>query len=85
MANDATTDEVANTLKRAKANGKGILGMKIFGCGDLTSPEQRRESLEYVLGNDLVDAMTIGFTSPEQINSAMKDVNAVAKRGALKR
>ncbi len=77
MDDDATTDETAQTLKRARAKGKGVLGMKIFGCGDLTNPEQRNASLQYVLGNELVDAMTIGFTSPEQIDDATANIDRV--------
>jgi len=82
MDNDATTDQVAETLKQAKANGKGVLGMKIFGCGDLTSPDQRDASLRYVLENRLVDAMTIGFTAPEQIDDAMGNMDRILGSGS---
>jgi len=77
MDADATTDRVAETLKRARANGKGVIGMKIFGCGDLTSPAQREASLRYVLQNELVDAMTIGFTAPEQIDDTMGSIDRI--------
>lgn len=86
MDADATTDEVAQTLKRARTNGKGVIGMKIFGCGDLSTPGERIASFEYVLGNGLVDAMTIGFTAPEQIENAMDTMDRVLsglqRRGA---
>jgi phage head maturation protease len=66
-------------LERAKENGKGVLGMKIFGCGQLVSDVQRQKSLEYVIKSGNVDAMTIGFESPEQmddtIDRVMKLVN----------
>lgn len=81
MDDDATTDRVAATLKRARANGKGVIGMKIFGCGDLTSPSQREASLRYVLQNDLVDAMTIGFTAPEQIDDTMETIDRILRVG----
>ena len=61
---DDTAEEVAKTLRRARANGKAVVGMKIFGAGTLTRPEDREASLRYVLGNGLVDAMTIGMTAP---------------------
>ena len=77
MDDDATVDETAQLLKKARANGKGVLGMKIFGCGDLTEPEQRDASLKYVLGNGLVDAMTIGFASPDQVDDTLQNVNRV--------
>jgi len=77
MDADATTDGVGATLKRARVNGKGVIGMKIFGCGDLTSPAQREASLRYVLEKDLVDAMTIGFTAPEQIDDTMGMIDTI--------
>jgi aryl-alcohol dehydrogenase-like predicted oxidoreductase len=77
MDDDATTAEIAQTLKNARSNGKGVIGMKIFGCGDLTAPEKRRASLEYVLKNGLVDAMTIGFTKPEEIDDTMAMIDGV--------
>jgi aryl-alcohol dehydrogenase-like predicted oxidoreductase len=77
MDQDATTDEVAKTLKRARSNGKGVIGMKIFGCGDLSTPKQRRASIEYVIQKDLVDAMTIGFTAPEQIDEVVDTVSGI--------
>ncbi|MDY0358028.1 MAG: aldo/keto reductase, partial [Sedimentisphaerales bacterium] len=37
-AMDASVEEVVPVLKQARANGKVILGMKLFGAGALTSP-----------------------------------------------
>ncbi len=82
MDQDATTDQVAQTLQLARANGKGVLGMKIYGCGNLLEPEQRRRSLEYVVGNNLVDAMTIGYTEPLHIDDTIENVNAVLRARA---
>ena len=76
---DDTAPEVAKTLKRARSNGKAVVGMKIFGAGKLTRPEDRDASLAYVLGNDLVDAMTIGMTSVEQVDDTVARIgNALA-------
>ncbi len=77
MDGDATVDETAATLRLARANGKGVLGMKIFGCGAITSAEAREASLRYSFGGDLIDAATIGFTSPEQIDDAMDTIDSV--------
>jgi aryl-alcohol dehydrogenase-like predicted oxidoreductase len=71
---DNTTEAVAATLRRARANGKAIIGMKIFGAGRLTQPDEREASLRYVLGQGLVDAMTIGTTAPEQFDDNLKAV-----------
>ena len=64
---DDTREEIAKTLRLARANGKAVVGMKLFGAGRLTRPEDRDASLRYVLGENLVDAMTIGMTSTDQV------------------
>ena len=54
----APADEVAEVLKTARANGKAVVGMKIFGAGKLVKPEEKDASLKYVFTNELVDAVT---------------------------
>ncbi len=68
-------EEVATTLKRAKKNGKTILGMKIFGEGTLIKPKEKDSSLEYVLGNNLIDAMTIGMLNTAEVDDSMTRIN----------
>ena len=63
---DASAPEVAEVLKTARANGKAVVGMKIFGAGKLVTPEEKDASLSYVFGNDLVDAVTIGMLTQER-------------------
>jgi aryl-alcohol dehydrogenase-like predicted oxidoreductase len=69
--------DVADTLKRARANGKFVVGMKIFGAGELVGQEQRDASLRYVWGNKLVDAMTIGFEKPAQVDDTVAHLTRV--------
>lgn len=76
---DGDPREVAPVLKKARANGKFVVGMKIYGCGDLTASEHRDQSLRYVLGNDLIDAMTIGFDKPEQVDDTLEHVTRVLR------
>lgn len=76
---DGAPADVMPVLKRAKENGKGVLGMKIFGCGQLVSDVQRQKSLEYVIKSGNVDAMTIGFESPEQMDDTIERVMKLAK------
>jgi len=77
MDEDATVDETVALLGEGRARGKGMLGMKIFGCGDLTDPEAREESLRFTFGGDLVHAATIGFTAPDQIDDTMGAIDRV--------
>jgi predicted aldo/keto reductase-like oxidoreductase len=76
---DGTADEVAQVLKLARANGKFVVGMKIFGAGKLIKPEEKDASLKFVLGNRLVDAMTIGMLKTEEIDDTVSRVNATFK------
>jgi predicted aldo/keto reductase-like oxidoreductase len=68
---DNTVEEVSRVLKKARANGKAVVGMKIFGAGKLTKPEEKDASLKFVFENDLVDAVTIGMCSPTEVDDTM--------------
>jgi aryl-alcohol dehydrogenase-like predicted oxidoreductase len=72
---DASPDEVAPILKQARANGKVVIGMKLFGAGKLTKPEQKDASLKYVFQNQLVDAVTIGMMKPKEVDDTIQRVN----------
>lgn len=74
-AMDASVEEVVPVIKQAKAAGKGIIGMKIFGGGKLTSPEQRDASLKFVFQNNLVDAITIGMMSEAEVDDTVKRID----------
>ena len=76
---DASPDEVAPILKQARANGKVVLGMKIFGAGALTKPEQKDASLKYVWQNQLVDAVTVGMLRPKEVDDTLKRLNTALK------
>jgi predicted aldo/keto reductase-like oxidoreductase len=65
---DGSPEEVVPCLQAMHEQGKGIIGMKILGEGTFKTPEKRLESLRFVLGLGCVDAMVVGFESPEQID-----------------
>ena len=69
---DASAPEVANVLKTARANGKAVVGMKIFGAGKLVKPEEKDASLSYVFGNELVDAVTIGMLNTAEVDDTLQ-------------
>ena len=58
---DAKPQTVAGVLKQMKASGKGIVGMKILGQGDMR--DRQDEALRYALSLGLLDAFTIGAES----------------------
>jgi predicted aldo/keto reductase-like oxidoreductase len=55
---DADPDIVVGVLRQMKAAGKGIVGMKILGQGDLRTRQD--EALRYALSLGVLDAFTIG-------------------------
>jgi predicted aldo/keto reductase-like oxidoreductase len=69
---DAKPEQVAGVLKKLHDSGRGVLGMKIYGESGFDSREKRLESLKYVLGLGSVDAFTIGFVSPKQIDETLQ-------------
>lgn len=74
---DGTPEEVLEVLETAHANGKGMLGMKILGEGEIA--DKRRESLKFVMGLACIDVITIGFMNDKEIEdifSLMDEVQA---------
>jgi hypothetical protein len=68
---DGTPEQVAEQMEKMRADGRGIIGMKIFGETGFDSREKRLESLKYVLGLGTVQCFTIGFGSTEQIDETL--------------
>ncbi len=73
---DAAVEEVVPVLEKAKASGKGMLGMKILGEGEIR--DRIEESMKFVLGLGCIDAMTIGFLKPDEIDSAIVHLDNAA-------
>jgi 1-deoxyxylulose-5-phosphate synthase len=67
---DGTRQQVEDVLRTARKNGKAIIGMKIFGEGRLA--DERDACMKYAQGNGLLDAMTIGFHTPDQIDDVLR-------------
>ena len=55
---DADPATVIGVLKQMKASGKGIVGMKILGQGDMRNRQD--DALKYALSLGVLDAFTIG-------------------------
>ena len=68
---DDSPDEVKKALATAKANGKGIVAMKVFGEGKHISDDEREQSLQFVLKEGNVHCLTLGLESIEQMDDAI--------------
>jgi 1-deoxyxylulose-5-phosphate synthase len=73
---DAEPDTVVNALREMRAAGKGIIGMKILGQGDLR--DRQAEALKYALSLDLLDAFTIGAESKSEQDDLVRRIGATA-------
>ncbi|MDR2956361.1 MAG: aldo/keto reductase [Prevotella sp.] len=71
---DGKPEDINALLKRAKDNGKGVIGMKIFGEGKNTSDAERQQSLEYAINTANIHSMTIGLESIAQIDDLVSRV-----------
>src|SRR6266403_1530763 len=55
---DSNPDTVVSVIREMKAAGKGVVGMKILGAGDMRN--RQNEAIKYALSLGLLDAFTIG-------------------------
>ena len=58
---DADPETVVSVIREMRAAGKGIVGMKVLGQGDLR--DRQSEAIGYALGLGTLDAFTIGAES----------------------
>ena len=72
---DADPDTVKATLAQGRANGKGIIGMKILGQGNMRTRQD--EALKYALNLGILDAMTIGAENAGEQADLIRRVAAV--------
>jgi aryl-alcohol dehydrogenase-like predicted oxidoreductase len=71
---DASPQEVVSVLKEMKAAGKGIIGMKILGQGDLSGRVD--DALRYALSLGILDAFTIGAESKSEQEDLLRRIAA---------
>jgi 1-deoxyxylulose-5-phosphate synthase len=71
---DADPATVISVIKQMRAQGKGIIGMKILGQGDLR--DKPAEAIRYALGTGVLDAFTIGAESKKEQDNLIQRVAA---------
>ena len=67
--------EVVTHIKAIHGQRTGVLGMKLIGEGQFTNTEQRAASFRFVMGLGSVDAVTVGFRSPAEIDEAIENMD----------
>jgi hypothetical protein len=73
---DADPDTVVSVMREMKASGKGLIGMKILGQGDLRNRQD--EAIKYALSLGLLDAFTIGAESKSEQMDLIRRMAAAA-------
>jgi len=67
---------VLEQLKIMREHGHGIIGMKLIGDGEFTSPEDREKSIRFAMQPGRLDSAVIGFKSIQEIDEAVSRINA---------
>jgi len=67
---DADVPTVKKVLTRMKANGKAIIAMKVYGCGQLL--DIKDECLQFQTGSGIADAFTLGLENYDQLQDIQK-------------
>jgi len=78
-AMDGSPDAVKAILETAKNNGKGIIGMKIFGEGKHVTDDERQRSLKFALTEGNIHCMTLGMETEDQMDDAIERVMKIVK------
>lgn len=72
---NAPGNELAPVLEQMalmKQRKNGVLGMKLIGNGDFQNPEDRERSIQFAMSRPEIDAVTIGFKNPAEIDEAIE-------------
>jgi len=77
MLMDSDPATVVQVLRRTKAAGKGIIGMKILGEGGLR--DRVDEALRYALSLECLDCFTIGPANRQELSDLIKRIPAASQ------
>lgn len=72
---DADPPTVLAVLHQMRSQGKGVVGMKILGQGDMRNRQD--EALHFALSNGALDAFTIGAENVGEQTDLMRRISAV--------
>ncbi len=75
---DADPQTVIPVLKEMKSKGKGVIGMKILGEGELR--DRVDAALRFALAQDVLDCFTIGAESQDELRELIAKIPAASVR-----
>jgi len=66
--------EVVTHVKQARANGLGVISMKLIGEG-VFNHDDRQKAMRFAFRNAGVDCVTVGYKSPAEVDEAIDNLN----------
>jgi 1-deoxyxylulose-5-phosphate synthase len=70
-------DEVVATTRKMKAQGAGVISMKLVGEGRFTRAEDRDAAMKFAMNLGSVDCVTLGFKNTGEIDEAIDRMSRV--------
>jgi predicted aldo/keto reductase-like oxidoreductase len=70
-----TIEPVLEQLKVMKQHRHGVIGMKLVGDGAFKDPDDREKAMRFAMSLPEIDAVTIGFKSPAEIDESIARMN----------
>ncbi len=67
--------EVVQHTKSVKAQGMGVISMKLIGEGAFTTREDRKAAMRFAFNNAGVDSVTVGYKNTAEIDEAIENLN----------
>jgi aryl-alcohol dehydrogenase-like predicted oxidoreductase len=67
--------EVVSHVKQARADGMGVISMKLVGEGRFTERADRQAAMKYAFRNAGVDCVTVGYKNTAEIDEAIENLN----------
>ena len=73
-------EEVVKVIHQIHAKGKGVIGMKLIGAGDIRDDSKKIDhTLRFVLGLGSVDMFIVGFENIEQVDNYIERTGRALK------
>ncbi|HVT95260.1 MAG TPA: aldo/keto reductase [Bryobacteraceae bacterium] len=67
--------EVVQHVKQVRADGMGVISMKLIGEGSFTNREDRKAAMRYAFRTAGVDSVTVGYKNTAEIDEAIENLN----------
>ncbi len=68
-------NEVVTHVKQTRADGMGIISMKLVGEGQFTNRDDRKAAMRFAFRNAGVDSVTVGYKNTAEIDEAIQNLN----------